>query len=292
MDVHARRRSLGMTLFDDVERDDPSPASETEGHYAFLNRVATPYWERVRSLLSEWVARLPQEERGDTIARMRSKDRRQSLAAFWELYLLITFQQLGFGMVQHPEVPNSTRRPDFLIETDRGLAYIEATLASTSDEDLAKDNRRRQVYDTINNGLHTPDFWLALDLNSESDEAPGVSKHLLDVQAWLDEQDANAIEELMQAKSCDMLPRCRITDRGWTLTITALAKGAASRGDATARPIGFYPFEGGSYDGRAPVLAALNEKTSRYGALDAPFAGGVASSSRRCDHCPREAGDL
>ena len=271
-------------LFDEIERTDPSPASDAEDHFAFLNRVATPFWERVRSLLSDWVDRLPSHERQDTIARMRSNDRRQSLGAFWELYLWVTFQQLGLEVKMHPTVASSNRRPDFLIETHEGPVYVEAKVASTSDSEVARDRRRRQIYDTINSGLASPDFWLSLDLDSEGTEAPAISKHLRRIQAWLDELDPDHVDGLLKARSFGSLPRYVVTERGWTLTITALAKGKESRSDPTGRPIGFYPFEGGSFDGRAPVLAALREKAGRYGDLEAPYLIAVLVETFLTDH--------
>src|SRR5690606_37208242 len=64
--LNRQRRSV-VTLFDDSKRTDPSPASHLEDHFSFLNRVATPYWERVRTLLTDWVDRLPQDERASVI---------------------------------------------------------------------------------------------------------------------------------------------------------------------------------------------------------------------------------
>jgi hypothetical protein len=258
-------------LFDEFERSDPSPASHVEDHFTFLNRVATPYWERVRNLLSEWVERLPAEERSDSIARMRSTDHRQFLGAFWEVYLWITFELLGLDVTMHPALCGTERRPDFRIETPDGPVYVEATVASTSDSELARDRRRGQIYDTINSGLACPDFWLSLDLKSEGTEAPSITRHLSRIQGWLDEIDPDRVTELLEARAFDSLPTYTVDERGWTLIITALAKGKESRGDSTGRPIAFYPFEGGSFDGRAPVLAALREKAGRYGDLKAPY---------------------
>lgn len=259
-----------MTLFDDSNRTDSSPANHLEDHFSFLNRVATPYWERVRTQLTDWVDRLPHDERSDVVARMRSRDRRQFLGAFWETYLFVVFDRLGFGIAMHPEVTGSKRRPDFRIETVNGPAYVEATVSSVSDDALAQDRRRGQVYDTINH-LGSTHYWLSLDLLDEGYESPAIKKCLPAVQRWLDSLDLNEASELLDAQRFDDLPEYVIEDRGWSIRVTALPRGHESRGEASGRPIAFYPIESGSFDGRAPVLASLREKAGRYGELDAPY---------------------
>jgi len=259
-----------MTLFDDFDRTDHSPASHLEDHFTFLNRVATPYWERVRALLAAWIDRLPDEDRADVVARMRSGDRRQFLGAFWETYLFVSFEQLGFGLNTHPQVPGSNRRPDFRIETNQGPAYVEATVASASDDELARDRRRGQIYDSINQ-LNSRNFWLSLDLLNEGNEAPSITRCLPAIQTWLNDLDVDDASQLLDARRFDDLPSYGIEDRGWSIRITALPRGAESRGQPAGRPIAFYPVESGSFDGRRPILAALREKAGRYGELDAPY---------------------
>lgn len=272
-----------MVLFDDLNRTDPSPASHLEDHFTFLNRVATPYWERVRALLAEWVDRLPDGDRTDVVARMRSRDRRQFLGGFWETYLFVSFERLGFGVTTHPQVPESNRRPDFRIETNLGPAYVEATVASASNYELARDRRRGQIYDSINR-LISPDFWLSLDLLTEDQQAPSISQRLQAIQAWLDGLDVNHASELLDAERFDDLPTWNIEDRGWVIRVTALPRGAESRGESAGRPIAFYPGEGGSYDGRGSIVAALREKAGRYGELDAPYMIAIMQETILSDH--------
>ena len=201
---------------------------------------------------------------------MRSRDRRQFLGAFWETYLFVSFEQLGFGVTIHPQAPGSSRHPDFRIETNQGPAYVEATVASVSNDVSARDRRRGQIYDTINR-LNCPDFRLSLDLLAEGSEAPSIRRHLPAIQAWLDDLDVHNASKLSDARRSDELPTRELDNRGWVIRITAVPRGAESRGESAGRAIGFYPEEAGSSDGRGPILAALREKAGRYGELDAPY---------------------
>ena len=49
-------------IFDDVARVDVRPAHE-EDSFTFLNRVATPYWTRVRDFVDETFATYPSRAR-------------------------------------------------------------------------------------------------------------------------------------------------------------------------------------------------------------------------------------
>lgn len=269
-----------MPLFDDFERTDASPAYHLEDHFTFLNRAATAYWARVRELLAAWVNRLPEGEREDVIARMRSRDNRQFLGAFWETYLFVSFEHFGFAVEMHPEVPTSNHRPDFRIAFGSDLAYVEATVATDSDDRLARDRRRGQIYDTLNARVQSPSFWLSVDLVEEDVGAPSVRRHIRSLQAWLDGLDADQIQELLDSRLYEALPTFDIEDRGWVIRVKALPKSPQSRGASDGRAIGIYPGEAGSFDIRGRIPAALEEKADRYGELGAPYVIAVMEDTR------------
>src|SRR5947209_2307528 len=80
-----------MKLFNDFTRVDAAAARNQEGSFAFLNRVATPWWSEVRQLLErcfqEYCRDASSEKAADLRARFRSPDGRQHLGAWWELYV-------------------------------------------------------------------------------------------------------------------------------------------------------------------------------------------------------------
>ncbi len=76
-----------MYLFDKGRRVDAAAVHRGESHFEFLNRVDTPFWQRVRDLLDPWVAHYSADNRPDLVERLRSKLGSQHLPAFWELYL-------------------------------------------------------------------------------------------------------------------------------------------------------------------------------------------------------------
>lgn len=117
-----------MTLFDDIARTDPSPASATEPSFTFLNRVASPHWGEVRALLERWFARFPAEHADALRDSFRSPLAGKHYAAWWELYLHELFTRLGYRIEIHPELPDSARRPDFGLRRGDEQLYVEAAV--------------------------------------------------------------------------------------------------------------------------------------------------------------------
>ncbi len=145
-----RGQDQRVTVFDDVERIDPSEANHGESVFEFLNRVRSPFWEDVRSLIESWVAGLPEDVAPDIQARLRTRDDRHFHGAFWELYLHQTLTASGCTLTHHPEVPGTDRRPDFLVEGEGNGFYLEARVVSDSDEAVTAGRRLERIYDSLN----------------------------------------------------------------------------------------------------------------------------------------------
>src|SRR4051794_32827988 len=94
-----------LKLFSDGPRTNPGPATHSEADFAFLDRVAQPYWERVRGELEAWFAAYPRNETGrDLRSRFRKADPAQHCAAWWELYLHRLFTLAGYDAEPHPRL--------------------------------------------------------------------------------------------------------------------------------------------------------------------------------------------
>ncbi len=136
-------------LFDQLERTDTTHAAYTESQFAFLDRVAGPYWEQVRQLLDEWFAQIPPEHKDHLRTRFQNSDDRQHRSAFWELYLHELFRRLGFTATHHPELPGSSNQPDFLFERGDDAFYLEAVMLGDSDKESREERQRWQVLEMI-----------------------------------------------------------------------------------------------------------------------------------------------
>lgn len=112
-------------IFDDFDRTDPAPASDTESSYQFLNRVARPGWDKVRDLVDDWFSGYPIAEQADLRSRLQDDDYVQHIGAWWELYTFTLFRRLGYQVSIHPALVNTSRRPDFLVTCGAASMYVE-----------------------------------------------------------------------------------------------------------------------------------------------------------------------
>jgi len=113
-------------LFDDLVLYG-GPARQTESSFHFLNRAAGKAWGAVRELLENWYASYP-DETGDLRMRFRQDDPRQHVAAWWELYIYVLFERLGYAVEVHPAADGTHNKPDFCISKDGEVMYVECTV--------------------------------------------------------------------------------------------------------------------------------------------------------------------
>jgi hypothetical protein len=116
-------------IFDEFARTDPSPASDTEDPFHFMNRVARPPWDRVRELVNEWFAEYPEASKADLRSRFQDADPGQHYGAWFELYVYKLFRRLGYEMSIHPILATTTRQPDFLVANGDVSMYVECVVS-------------------------------------------------------------------------------------------------------------------------------------------------------------------
>lgn len=255
-------------LFDDVDRVDNSPKALTENSFSFLNRVAGPFWDRVRDLLSDWITAMPIEARDDLVGRFRTGEQTPMMSAFWEMYLYQVLSQSKCAVEVHPKLAHTDKSPDFLVHTPDGDLFMEATVASRSKADTTAEKRRAQVVATINRHVVSEHFFLAIDFDDESDKSPPIRRYVPRIQRWLDQLKPEAINP--PGGSYPTREQVyEITENGWRINLTALRHpGDAS---AYADQIILVQTDGMSFDGRTPIAASLRAKADRYGTLNLPY---------------------
>ena len=257
-------------LFDDIGRSDTQPSGHTEGHFTFLNRVAGPFWDRTRDTLEEWVSHFPEGEHADLVARLRSEDDGQVMAAYWELYLHESLLREGFILTPHVELADSRGRPDFLVEREDVTFLLEATRAGDPKMEEAAAHRRDTVYEVLEH-LDSPDFFLWVHVEDETGVSPSARCMRESVSRWLDTLDYEAIRRTFDKQGLDALPTHLWEGAGWRVTFRPIAKGDA-RGQPGLRPLGIFQVgKAQVVDDVGQVRRNLEEKAGRYGRPDLPL---------------------
>jgi hypothetical protein len=127
----------GRRIFDEVVRTDPEP-SRGEDSFTFLNRVASPYWERVRTFVDDAFSAYPAAHAPDLRSRFRDRRWPVHVGAWWELYLFTLFRALGLRADVHPELASVDSPPDFQLWVDSQQVLVEARYVTAG---LVADDR-------------------------------------------------------------------------------------------------------------------------------------------------------
>jgi hypothetical protein len=257
------------SLFSDRDRVDARPSGYAESMFAFLERVDSPVFARVRGLMEIWLARVPDGERKRLMDSLRAPDNDQQLRAFWELYVGEALRRSGYHLDWHPVVAGVDTSPDFFATLDASSLYIEATSAWRKQSAKDEEDRAGQLVDRLQ-GLPVKQF--ALNLHMEvvgpADLDPeNISDPVVD---WVEALDRNVVARQLAEEAAGVegrVPHFRVAQDGWVLDFSPIpvssppsrAIGMSSRGEAVL------------LDVRGTIQRSYAKKAGRYGELNNPY---------------------
>jgi hypothetical protein len=128
-------------MFEDIVREESRPADVGKLTFDCLNGSGWSSCKGIRQLLRQWCDDIPSEVQRELRSCFRTKNGRQHVAAFFELYLYELLSKLGFGLEFHPHIEEKGTRPDFKILKDgKPLLYLEATFVALPDGPHGRDS--------------------------------------------------------------------------------------------------------------------------------------------------------
>lgn len=258
------RPASAPTLFDDLVRTDPAPASHGEDSFTFMNRVDQLFWCRVRDQLEEWFGEYPMDVAADLVGRFRDSDPRQHVAAWWELYLFTLYRRLGYSVTVHPNVSGTTAQPDFLVVRDDEELYVEAAVVFSGIVDEERHNAREAwIYDLVNKASN-PDFHVGLEFDRLGVQRPKTTELTQPLEQWLTGLDPDEIDAGQEP------PELYLSVRDWRLIFAAFPVKREHRGNP-GRLLGIYPATAGVVNDKEMVRKTMKRKGSHYGIPDKPF---------------------
>ncbi|GGS10472.1 hypothetical protein GCM10010169_63950 [Micromonospora fulviviridis] len=260
-----------MPIFDEFIRADHSPRKPNEAEYTFLNRSARPTFAEVRRLLTEWAGQYPSSERNSLIKSMQAGDDHEFESAFWELYLHEAYRRAGYSITVHPEVPGSSKHPDFLIDNGESSFYLEAVRANIATRTLAEKRRLNDVHAVLEK-LSAETFKISFAYDSVGLRPLATTKLRNQLTQWLASLDPHAVSAAFAGNpSRHTLPRLAFKEDGWSLTFTALPLRPDAFGKGGQLVGTFGPGRAAGVDNVTPLTRAVDAKANRYGKLDAPL---------------------
>ena len=264
-------------LFDERVRTDRKPASHGEDSFSFLDRAEGEFWSKIRDELNAWFSAYPQDEAKDLRARFRDRRPGHHWGAWWELYLHRLFSRLGYQLTPHPKLPDTSKRPDFLVTGGRTPFLLEAVTVFSGIVDDGRDGTREGwIIDAVNRAEH-PNFSVGIEFVQLGKLRPGAKRINGPLLRWLDSLDPDA--PFSQDGDRSDLPVRHFTVDDWILRFEAFALRPAARG-TPGRLVGVGPASGGMVDDVEQLRDSLSHKQGKYGTPDKPLvvAANCASS--------------
>jgi len=259
------------SLFDGFERSSLDWAQEGESYYSYLNRTGREAFCRIRRILDAWFLDYPINARHELRSRFVSEDNSTHSGAFFELYIHALFIAQDFVIEVHPSVKDTDKSPDFLIVNAQGQRAIVECKVIDPDECGGKSDRRLDFLANKLARVHSPDFFLWVDIISEGESTPSAktiaekAAYFLDSLCWDDviKYNSNSFQDF---------PAIDIVDGRWTFRCIALPKKRDARGKENVRTLGHLgKIEAVNVPSRENLVKAITRKAARYGKLDVPY---------------------
>jgi hypothetical protein len=269
-----------MTLFDDRERTDKTPARHQEDSFTFLNRANGIVWSRIRDELDLWFADTPNSTPQTCAAGFGATYPGAHWSAWWELYLHRLFTCLGYEAVVHPDVPGTSHHPDFELTRANERLYLEAAVVFSGIQDDQRDGRREGwILDAVNRGS-SENFYVLIEFEKVGAQRPKDREVYRPLETWLENLDPDQVAaEHAQTGS---LPTKAFTIRDWVLRFEALPITPEARG-SHGRLWGGGPVSGGLVNDREQLHNTLKDKRGRYGESEVPLVVAVNCASSFMD---------
>lgn len=242
-------------LFSEGTRSDGKPCQHPESHFAFLDRVRQPYFERERRWYEDAFARYPEgNDRGDLRARFRGGDDFHHEAAAWELYIHELWRRLGWQLTPHPETPDGRRR-DFLAERGDVQVIVECAVDNASRKQAGDEKRWLEVYEPFRS-LSCPHHGVTVHRDSIGADSLRVGPLVAKAQRRLDALAMGRHATILRVATAD----------GWRFRIEAQPGPLA--GHVMSAFGGAMSMEERLYN---PIRNRVREKSKRSSQLNLPF---------------------
>ena len=146
-------------LFTDSKRFTTRPAYGNENTFDYFELSAREDVAVVRETLQIWYNVFPDEEKREIKERLKA----DFYPAFYELAMYTYFKNLGYKLKVHPDLPSSTKHPDFLASKDGSSFYIKLRCLRMSSEEVLLQERLKNILLDSLNRVEAANFLLMIE---------------------------------------------------------------------------------------------------------------------------------
>jgi len=257
-----------MTIFDANAATDTGKKKLSESVFAYLNRSAKPGSVAGRAIIEEWMSHVPASEQEEFRARFRSGDNVQFGTAFQELFLHEFLRRQNCAVDFHPEIPGTSKRPDFLVKPPSTETFILEARTATDVASGPQSNPRGDRIRDFMRQMTLDGYKLGIDeLTVGASDLPqkALRKYIVD-----------AIQK--DSEKSDGMVRIApyTTPDGWRIRLTAFSSSqyGSSRSTTVMQEAWGRTWTGPDY----PLRDALRKKAGKYGELSMPYVIAINSA--------------
>ena len=262
-----------MKLFEDKNRIYDKPATHNSNTYNYYDCSSRVDIAIIRKVLNEWFDDYPDTEKNELNRRFN----KSFTSAFYELFIFNLFKLQGFKIEIHPDIPGTTKKPDFLISKGDIEFYLEAKVAmGESEKQVSLKRRINQIYDSLNNIKSARIEELIIKTKIQ----PSIKQFRDKIETELKNFDPDTVTKDIQAYGLEGCPKIAIEDKNLQLIISLIPKDPQYRKE-NDNAIGVYPSEvfwGGEEES---IKTSFSKKAKRYGRLDKPYIVCINSIGRK-----------
>lgn len=252
-------------LFEDIPRHSLDLPKHNYDSYLYIHQSARAEVEEVRNLLNTWFDDILASEKGELIRRFKT----DFDSSFYELFLFQLFKKLGFEISFHPDVPNSSKKPDFLLKKDGIEIYAEAKISrNKSEAEESIEKKINTIYDNLNK-IRPKGFLLKIEeLRIKTKKQPSSKKIVKELKEQIEKLDHDTVTRLTLERK---LKPIIYEDHEVYISIKPIPVISEAKEIVFEKPIGIYPIEFFQETGEEALKNSILKKAKRYGTLDKPF---------------------
>jgi len=249
-------------LFEEHQRTRTEPLKRGETLWEFYDACALPGYDEFRSVINQWLGEISEKDSRELIGRMKYGGNREFGACLCELSVHAFLIKSGFKVVAHPEIPGTTKRPDFAAFDDAGvlIAYVEVTTVNPPNAQEKEKNRENPFYNAIDGVKLPPGCALGYNLVRAGESSPPLKPLVSEIEQWARENEE-------AAKSSDVVRT--FTAGEWVVELELFGGGKSM--EPAPGAIGAAFLRGGMIEPHRDMREGLEEKAKRYGDLNAPY---------------------
>jgi len=258
-------------LFTDKKRDYQGISSPNESVFYFFDRSGADWAESVRSYLNKWVANYPSDDVASLILRLKN---REFDSAYHELFIHELFNKIGYQLEPHPELPHTSKRPEFRFSRNSAVGYIESKLVTekTVDEEVI-EKLKRNVKDKINERVKSINFFISISdlIIKDKTHISSLNELCQKLQEYLVSKNPDIpVYENPRMTNGSQRPYFEYENDYLYIQISSLAKSVEMRSDDD-NIIGLFNSGAKWMNTPEAIKSSIHKKATRYGQLNAPY---------------------